>query len=172
MTAPSWFDGLGAGLDRRGSGQAEHAQHLHRPVAGLGRAVRTPGQDGVGGGERVDGVGFAVAAAGSTVGAVDFHHGDAVAAQASGQRGAIAASAFHSRTVQHSETTRPDQQPPVAGGGGGEFGAGKRHAQDGDDRGDVDVLVGVDTEDDLLNVSAGVAALLVVRHAGHWVFVS
>ena len=148
-------DGLGAGLDRGGAGQAEHAQHLHRPVAGLGGAVGSPGQDGVGGGDGVDGVGFAVAAAGGTVGAVDLHHGDVVAAQVSGQRGAVAAGAFHSGTVQHAETTRPGQQLPVAGGGGRELGAGQRHAQDGDDRGDVDVLVGVDTEDDLLGVRVG-----------------
>jgi hypothetical protein len=173
MTAFELVDRLGAGFDRGRAGQAEHAQHLDWPVAGLGRAVRSPGQDGVGGGDGVDGVGFAVASAGGTVGSVDLHDGDVVAAQASGQGRAVAAGAFHSGTVRAAETTGPGQQLPVAGGGGGgEFGAGQRHAYDGDGRGDVDVLVGVDPEEDLLNVGAGVAALIVVRHAGHRVFVS
>jgi hypothetical protein len=39
----------------------------------------------VGGGQRVDGVGFAVAASGGAVGSVDLHRGDVVAAQVSGQ---------------------------------------------------------------------------------------
>jgi hypothetical protein len=35
---PKLVDRLGAGLDREGPGQSEDAQHLHRPVAGLGGA--------------------------------------------------------------------------------------------------------------------------------------
>ena len=180
MTALSWLIAWVRDLTAEAAGQAEHAQHLHRPVAGLGRAVRAPGQDGVGGGDGVDGVGLAVAAAGGAVGAVDLDHGDAVAAQVSGQGRAVGAGALHPGTVQHAEATGPGQQLPVAGAGGGELGAGQQDAQDGDDRGDVDVLVGVDTEDDLLAVAVrrdcsaswcgmlGMGVRLLIGSGGGW----
>jgi hypothetical protein len=53
---------------------------------------------------------------------------------------------------------------------GGELGTGQHHAQDADGRGDVDILLGVDAEDDLLNVGAGVTSHIVVRQSGHRVF--
>jgi hypothetical protein len=67
---------------------------------------------------------------------------------------------FHAGTVEYAEAARPGQQSAVAGRGGRERGAGYQHAEHGDDRGDVGVLVGVDTEDDLLGVRVGLAALM------------
>jgi hypothetical protein len=40
-------------------------------------------------------------------------------------------------------------------------------AHDGDERGDVDVFVGVDTEDDLFGARVGLCVGVCVRHAGH-----
>jgi hypothetical protein len=70
-------DRLGAGFDRGGAGQAEHAQHLYWPVGDLRGGGRPLRQDGAGSG---DGVGFAVAAAGGAVWPVDLDRTDLVAA--------------------------------------------------------------------------------------------
>jgi hypothetical protein len=78
----------------------------------------------VGGGDGVDGVGFAVTASGGAVGSVDLHDGDVVVAQVSGQRRAITAGALHPGAMQHAETPRPGQQLPVAGAVGRKLGAG------------------------------------------------
>ena len=51
-------DRLGAGVYRGTAGQAKYAQHLHRPVAALGGAVRAARQHGTGGGEGVDDIGL------------------------------------------------------------------------------------------------------------------
>ena len=74
--------------------------------------------------------------------------------------------------MQYAQATRPGQQLVVAHGGGGELGAGQLDAHDGDERGDVDVFVGIDTEDDLFGVRVGLCIGVCVRHAGHGVFVS
>jgi len=60
----------------------------------------------------------------------------------------------------------------VAGGGGREGGVGELDAQGGDERGDVDVFVGVDAEDDLFGVRVGLPVEAWLRHAGHGLFVS
>jgi hypothetical protein len=54
-----------------------------------------------------DGVGFAVTAAGGTVGPVDLHHGDAIAAHTSSQDDAVGAGAFHSCALQLAESACP-----------------------------------------------------------------
>ncbi|GAB3849460.1 hypothetical protein GCM10027610_072580 [Dactylosporangium cerinum] len=113
------------------------------------------GQYGVRGGDSVDGVGFAVAAAGGAVGAVDLDHGDLVAAQVAGEGGAVGAGAFHAGAVQDAEAVGPGQQLLVAGGGGREGGVGDVDAEGGDDRGDVDVFVRVHAEDHLVRVRVG-----------------
>jgi hypothetical protein len=108
-----------------------------------------------------------VATACGAVRAIDLDHGDVLAAQVSADSDAVGAIALHPGTLQHPEAARPGQQLPVAGRGGREGRVGNLCAQGGDDRSDVDILVGVYPENDLLAAWAGVTALIVVGHAGH-----
>jgi hypothetical protein len=150
----------------------EHAQHLDRPVAGLGGAGGPRGQHGVDGGGGVDGVALAVPAAGGPVRAVDLDDGDVVPAQVAGQRGAVGTGALHPRAMEGTVAACPAQQVAVAGRGGRERGGGYQHAEHRDHRCDVGVLVGVDTEDDVLTGRVALAVHAGLRHAGHRWFVS
>ncbi|GAB3828838.1 hypothetical protein GCM10027610_014430 [Dactylosporangium cerinum] len=179
MTALSWLIVCVRGFTAEARGEAEQAQDLDRSVGGFGGGRGPLGQYGVRGGDGVDGVGFAVAAAGGAVGAVDLDHGDVVAAQETGQCGAVGAGAFHAGTVQDAEATGPGQQLLVAGGSGREGGVGDVDAEGGDDRGDVDVFVRADAENHLVRVRVGltggvpggVPGRARVGHPGHGVFV-
>src|SRR6266545_1508870 len=146
-------DCLGTGLERRCLGQLEHADHLHRPVTGLGRGAGTAGQDRLGGGFRVDGVGLAAPAARGLVREVNLDHLDAGASQMAGQRGAVGAAAFHTGTAQRAEAAGPRQQLAVANGGGWERLTCHEHAQRGDHRADVAVLVRINAQDHLISIA-------------------
>ena len=172
MTALSWLIAWVRDLTAEARASRNMRSISTGPSAVLAVRVGPGGQHGAGGGDGVDGVGLAVAAAGGAVGPVDLDHGDAAAAQVSGQGSAVGAGALHPGAVQHAEAAGPGQQLAVAGGGGREGGVGDLGAEGGDDRGDVDVLVGVDAEDDLLGVRVGLRVGVWVRHAGHGLFVS
>jgi len=104
--------------------------------------------------------------------AVDLDHGDALAAQVSGHSGAVGAGAVHPGAVQRAEAAGPPQQFAVAGGGGRHLGVSHQHTHSGDHRRDVDVFMGVHTQDHLPVRCEAVAAPGGFRHAGHWLFVS
>jgi hypothetical protein len=130
------------------------------------------GQHRQGGGDRVDGVGLAVAAAGGAVGAVDLDHGQVLVAQVAGQARAERAGSLDAGAAEVTETLGPGQQLVVAGGGGREGGSGDLDTERGDHCGDVGILVRVDAEDDVLAGRVGLTVRGGVWHAGHGPFVS
>ena len=75
-----------------------------------------------------------------------------------GQRGTVGAGALHTGPPQYPERARPAQQRVVAGSTGRERLGVPQHAQRGDDRCHVQILMGIGTENDFL----GAAAVLVV----------
>jgi hypothetical protein len=87
--------GLGAGLDGRAPGQAQHTDGLHRPVPGLGCPRRLTVERGSGGGLGVGGVGLAPPATQLAVGSVDLDHLHLRPGQVTSEPGSVAARAFN-----------------------------------------------------------------------------
>jgi len=108
-----------------------------------------------------------LSAAGGLIRLVDLDHLDAGLPEMPGQRSTVGAGALHAGPPQDPERARPAQQRVVAGSTGRERLGFSQHAQRGDDRCHVQILMGIDTENDFL----GAAAVLVVSHrlghAGH-----
>jgi hypothetical protein len=71
-------------------------------------------------GDCVDRVGFALTAAGPTVGPVDLDDVDPVCGQIAGQTGAVRAGALHSDMDHITELSQPGEQVSVSSRGGGE----------------------------------------------------
>jgi hypothetical protein len=55
--------------------------------------------------------------------------------------------ALHTSAPEHAKTMGPGQQFPIAGRGRAETAAALQYALNADDRGDVHVLMGIDTVD-------------------------
>ncbi|MFI6435031.1 hypothetical protein [Streptomyces sp. NPDC050759] len=86
----------------------------------------------------------------TAVGLVDLGHLDALGAEVAGRRGAVGAGALHPGSSKGAERACPGDELLIALGGGREDAAVQGDAEGGDDGCGVDVLVGVDAEQDLL----------------------
>jgi hypothetical protein len=102
----------------------------------------------------VDHVGLALAAPCGPIGAVDFDDRDALAAEVTRQGSAIRPSSFHARTADIAIASRPVQQLAVALRVGRERAGCHSGTHGRDDRRDVDLLVGIHTENDLVLLTA------------------
>ena len=157
MTALSWLIAWVRALTAEARARRNRRSISMGPSPVFAMVVARRDSTAPGRGDGVDGVGLAVAA-GGPVGAVDLDHGQPAATQVAAQRGAVGAGAFHPGAGQDAEAASPGQQLPVSGGGSGERRVGELRAQGGDDRGDVNVGVGVDPQDNLLAVPGIVVA--------------
>jgi len=123
-------------------------QRFHHPIAGLRGDGADAGERGVGGALGVQGV---ILTALASIGAIrcgDFQDLDTGGLEEAQQARAVGAGAFHAHAADVADGAHPGQHRPVAGPGGGK----ELHSQNPvaavDDRGDVQVLVGVHTTDD------------------------
>ncbi len=144
---------LGAG---RALGDHQRADRLHGAVAALRRAAGPAGLGGPGGADRIQRVGFALAAPVLAVGAVDLHDPDAGRGDVAGQPGAVTAGALDPDQAHRPEPAQPAQQPAVAGGGSGELLHAEQPADRIQRRGHVHVGVGVHS------ASNGVSTMVIV----------
>jgi hypothetical protein len=110
--APAWIRAFIA--PRRDDSQ--NPDHLHLRVPRLRYSAGTAGLDGPRGRLGIERVGLAVAAAGGTVRAVNFDHGQAVVGQESQQPGTETARALHPDLVHLPERFGPGRQSSIATG--------------------------------------------------------
>jgi hypothetical protein len=144
--------GLGAGLDGAAAGHHQGAQLPCGAVAVLGDGAGVAGQHGPGGGLGVDRVGLALAAPAGAVGAVDLDHADALGHQVLGQPVAVAAGALHPGGGDLAVVAGPGDQVAVGGVGGAKGRGGLVAAEPIQQDRDVDVLVGINPENELRRV--------------------
>jgi hypothetical protein len=139
---------LGAGLDRRALGHAQHADRFHTAVGGLGGTKGFTGLDCPGGSDRVDGVGLAMATPGAPVGPVDLDHDEALLAQPAGQPCTPTAGALDPDAVNDPELRCPLDEFVESAGGGRDSDCAEMAAELVERCGDVGVGVGIDSERD------------------------
>jgi len=141
--------GIGALVDGAAAGHPQVAERLDTAVTLFGSAGPIPGQDGLGGLDRVDGVGLALEASSLTVGTVDLDRLNVLLAQKPGQPGPVGTGAFHPDPRQAADGAHPGQQRGVPGLVGRELPGAQHPPHLVDHSGGVGVLVGVDSTSDL-----------------------
>ncbi len=108
---------------RAGAALSDHQRpdRLHRAVASFGRAAGSAGLGCPGRADRIQRVGFPLAATVLPVGAVNLDDPDAGGGHVAGQAGAVAAGALDPDQAHRPESAQPAQQPGIAGRGHGEL---------------------------------------------------
>nr|WP_241671548.1 hypothetical protein [Dankookia rubra] len=140
---------LGPRLDRGVARDPDVADHLDGAGAGLRFRRRLACEDGARRGLRVEHVVLAVAPAGTAVRAVDLEDTMPGLSERAGEAGAVGSGAFDAEGLYRAEGPGPCGEAAVSGAArrnrcGGEPGA---QGAEGDRR--MDVLVGVDADDDV-----------------------
>ena len=105
---------LGARLHRRSAGYAQHAEHLHRTVLGLGLAQDRSGLYRARSGLGVERIGLARQPASPPAGADHFDDVDVLAAQVASQASAVGTSALDAELVDNTQAASLLQHAPVS----------------------------------------------------------
>jgi hypothetical protein len=141
--------GLAARLDRAVAGHLELADHLDPAGARLRHGGGLPGEHGAGGAFGVEVVGLAVLAAQPAVRTADLVDHMAAPAEEARQAGAVGARALDAEGAGLPQRTGPGGEPAVAFGADRKAQLAQARAERRDSHGGVDVLVGVDADQDV-----------------------
>src|SRR5208283_567414 len=141
--------GLGAGADRAGAGDPQYPHHFGGTVGGFRLAEGFTGQHDRGGSGGVRVVGLAVAGTALAFGPADFGDRDALGAQVPRRARAVVTRAFDTDGDQLAQRVGPGHETAVPGGASRYPLAAQRATELIDGMGNVELLVGVDTDGDL-----------------------
>lgn len=138
----------GSGLDGDVLGDLDLTDHLHDTVVGLRHGGGKSGEDGFGGVLGIQGVGLASQPAVPSIGTHHFQGADAMSSDRASQSCAVGTGALDAEGQLPAERGCPLDQLGVAAGISHERATVQDGAELIDRDCDVDVLVGVDTDDD------------------------
>ena len=139
---------LRASLQRGVAGDLQMPDHLDIPIPGLGGRVGLAGQNGAGDGLGIDRVALAVLAPEPTVRAIDLNDAVPLGYERPAQACAVGAGALDAEGPDGPASDGPANELPVPRRCCGDREGAEMRTEPGDRDGDVNVLVGVDADDD------------------------